>query len=81
MDFSKNPTQRRKCHYLVLFNHPVDKQPIATLARQMYPVNFKEVLRYVSGKNYIQYPNSYLDYLRVRQDELIKSGETINVGE
>ncbi|XP_060578727.1 uncharacterized protein LOC132735753 [Ruditapes philippinarum] len=43
---SKDPTQRRNCHYLVFFNNPVDMQPIATLARQMYPSNFKEMIRY-----------------------------------
>ncbi len=35
--YNKDPTQRRNCHYLVLFNNPVDKQQIMTLARQMYP--------------------------------------------
>ena len=35
--YSKDPTQRRNCHYLALFNNPVDKQPILTLGRQMYP--------------------------------------------
>ena len=35
--FSRDPTQRRNCHYLVLFNNPVDRQPIMTLGRQMYP--------------------------------------------
>ena len=34
---SKDPTQRRNCHYMVLFNNPVDKQSVMTLARQMYP--------------------------------------------
>jgi hypothetical protein len=34
---SKDPTQRRNCQYLVLFNNPVDKQQIITLGRQMYP--------------------------------------------
>ena len=37
--YSKDPTQRRNCHYLVLFNNPIDQQPIMTLARQMYPGN------------------------------------------
>ena len=45
--FSKDPTQYRNCHYLVLFNNPVDKQPIMTLARQMYPTHYKEVLRHI----------------------------------
>jgi hypothetical protein len=35
--YSKDPTQRRNCQYLVLFNNPVDKQQISTLGRQMYP--------------------------------------------
>jgi hypothetical protein len=34
---NKDPTQRRNCHYLVLFRNPVDCQTIMTLARQMYP--------------------------------------------
>ena len=37
MYFGKDPTQRRNCHYLVLFKNPIDRQPIATLGRQMYP--------------------------------------------
>ncbi|CAC5393784.1 unnamed protein product [Mytilus coruscus] len=35
--FGKDQTQRRNCHYLVLFNNPIDRQPIMTLGRQMYP--------------------------------------------
>ena len=35
--YSKDPTQRRNCHYLVLFNNPIDQQPVMTLARQIYP--------------------------------------------
>ena len=35
--YSKDPTQRRNCHYIALFNNPVDQQPVLTLARQMYP--------------------------------------------
>ena len=31
--FSKDPTQRRNCHYLVLFNNPIDKLSVMTLAR------------------------------------------------
>jgi hypothetical protein len=34
--FGKDPTQRKNCHYIVLFNNPVDRQPIATLGRQTY---------------------------------------------
>ncbi|CAC5414138.1 unnamed protein product [Mytilus coruscus] len=35
--FDKDLIQRRNCHYLVLFNNPIDRQPIMTLGRQMYP--------------------------------------------
>jgi hypothetical protein len=42
--FGKDPTQRRNCQYLTLFNNPVDKQPITTLARQMYPGKAKYFL-------------------------------------
>lgn len=54
---------------------------ISTIDALLFPFHFKEVLRYVSGKHYVQYPKTYLDYLRVRQDELIKSGVDINVAE
>jgi hypothetical protein len=36
MYFSKDPTQRRNCHYLVLFKNPIDRLPITTLGRQIY---------------------------------------------
>lgn len=35
--FSKDPTQRRNCQYMILFNNPIDQQQIMTLARQMFP--------------------------------------------
>ncbi|CAC5386531.1 unnamed protein product [Mytilus coruscus] len=35
--FGKDPTQRLNCHYPVLFNNTIDRQPIMTLNRQMYP--------------------------------------------
>ena len=35
--YSKNQTQRRNCHYIILLNNPVDKQQVMTLGRQMYP--------------------------------------------
>ena len=43
--FSRDPTQRRNCHYLVLFNNPVDRQLIMTLGRQMYPSRAGFLLR------------------------------------
>ena len=35
--FGKDPTQRRNCHYIVLFYNPVDRKHITTLGRRMYP--------------------------------------------
>ena len=34
---TKDPTQRRNCHYLVIYKNSVDSQAIMSLARQMYP--------------------------------------------
>ena len=39
--FSKYPTQRRNSHYLGLFNNPVDRQPVMTLAGQMYRLSVR----------------------------------------
>lgn len=73
--FSKNPTQRRNSQYLVLFNHPVDKQTIMILARQIYPDNPKELLRHFEEA--VSRPYGYLlvdlkattpDILRMRSD-------------
>ena len=58
-----------------------DKKLISTVDALLYPFHFKELLRYVSGKFYEKYPVSYLDYLRDRQDELLKQGVNINLGE
>ncbi|RBQ31755.1 hypothetical protein CRU92_05965 [Arcobacter sp. FW59] len=58
-----------------------DGKLISTIDALLFSFHFKEVLRYVSGKHYVQYPDSYLDYLRVRQDELLKQGVDINVAE
>ena len=55
---SKDPTQRRNCHYVVLFNNPVDKQSIMTLARQMYPRN-AELFMKAFGKA-TKYPYNFL---------------------
>lgn len=63
---------------ILLYN---DKKLISTIDALLFPFHFKEVLRYVSGKNYIEYPRTYLDYLRVRQDDLLKQGVDINIGE
>ena len=42
---SKDPTQSRNCHYLILFNNPVDRQSVMTLARQMYPGQSEKMMK------------------------------------
>ena len=44
--YNKDPTQRRNCHYLVLFKNPIDKQQVMTLGRQMYPENSHYFIRH-----------------------------------
>ncbi|KAK3084610.1 hypothetical protein FSP39_016240 [Pinctada imbricata] len=58
MYFNKDPTQRRNCHYLVMFNNPVDQQQIMTLARQMYPGNPQHLMRHF--KDATSRPYGYL---------------------
>ncbi len=58
-----------------------NKKLISTVDALLYPFHFKELLRYVGEKHYKKYPKSYLDYLRVRQSELLKQGININLGE
>ena len=43
---NKDPTQRRNCHYLILFKNPIDKQYIMTLSRQMYPEKPHHLLKH-----------------------------------
>ena len=42
--YSKDPTQRRNCHYVVLFKNPVDRQSIMTFGRQMWPHKYKDFM-------------------------------------
>ncbi|WAR06294.1 hypothetical protein MAR_021663 [Mya arenaria] len=55
---NKDATQMRNCHYLVLFNNPVDRQTIMTLARQMYPGNTEKFQKAFARA--IKNPNMYL---------------------
>lgn len=60
---------------ILLYN---DKKLISTIDALLYSFHFKEFLRYVSGKHYNKYAG-YLQYLRVRQTELIKNGTNIDI--
>ena len=75
--YNKDPTKRRNCHYLVLFNNPIDQQQVMTLARQMYPTDQQRLMRYF--KTSTAMPYGYLvvdlkpftpDHLRLRTDVL-----------
>jgi hypothetical protein len=58
MYIGKDPTERRNCHYLVLFKNPIDRQSIATLRRQMYPGRSHDFLHKFEGVT--KEPYSYL---------------------
>lgn len=44
--YMKDPTQRRNCHYLVLFKNSIGKQQARTLAQQMYLDNNQNLIRH-----------------------------------
>ena len=75
--FVKDPTQMRNCHYLVLFNNPVSRQPVKRLGRQMYPSRRNFLLQKFDEAT--ERPYAYLlvdlkpttpDSLRLRTDAL-----------
>lgn len=55
---NNDPTQRRNCHYLVLFNNPVDRQSVMTVARQMYPGHTEKFMK--TFEKATKYPYGYL---------------------
>ena len=56
--YNKDPTQRRNCQSLVVFNNPIDKHQVQNLARQMYPENPQHLMRYF--KDATSKPYGYL---------------------
>ena len=83
--FSKDPTQRRNCHYLFLFKNPVDKQRIMTLAKQSYPGKthcFLEKLEQANRKPFqfllVELKTATPEHLRLRRDILNKCGISNN---
>ena len=59
--FNKDPTQRRNCHYLVMFNNPVDQQQVMTLARQMFPGNSQHLMRHFQAATSVPYGYLVID--------------------
>ena len=71
--FGKYPTQRRNCHYLVLFNNPVDRQPVTTLGRQrrnFFLQKFDEATERPYAYLLVDLKPSNPDFLRLRTDVL-----------
>ena len=86
--FNKDPTQRRNCHYLALFNHPIDKQQVMTLARQMRPNDPQSVMR--SFHEATSKPYGYLfvdlkqftpEHKRLHQSPFSKQGDGSEIPE
>ena len=67
---SKDPTQRRNCHYLTLFNNPIDKQPVMTLARQMYPENTHKFINMFNQDTQKPYGYMVIDLKPMTQEAL-----------
>ncbi|WAQ93903.1 LOW QUALITY PROTEIN: hypothetical protein MAR_006374 [Mya arenaria] len=55
---NKNPTQRRNCHYLVLFNNHVDRHTVMKLAHQIYPGQTEKFMKAFAKAT--KYPYEYL---------------------
>jgi thioredoxin-related protein len=62
---------------IVLFD---EREEIARIDALLYSFHFKEMFRYVSGGYYKQY-DTFLDYLKPRQDELLNSGVDIDISD
>jgi len=86
--YSKGPTQRRNCHYLALFNSPIDKQQVMTLARQMYPDNYQYFMRHFSeatckpfGYLLVDLKPTTMESLRLRINALDEKPEGLPIKE
>jgi len=62
---------------ILLFNNKKEQARIDAL---LYSFHFKELFRFVSTKEYTNY-KSFLDYLRVRQQKLLKDGIDIDISD
>jgi len=58
-----------------------DGREILRIESQLYRYHFTEILRYVAGRHYVQYPRSFYDYLDVRTTEITASGRDIDLSE
>ena len=94
--FRKDPTQRRNCQYMFLFNNPIDQQQVMTLARQMYPGNtgyfiskFSDAVNKPYGYLLLNLKPTTQDNQRLlsnvfdteKEDDVISENVTINTSE
>ncbi|WP_428606896.1 thioredoxin family protein [Sedimenticola sp.] len=61
---------------IVLFDQGKE---ISRIDGLLFTYHFQEVLRYVGERHYVQYPNSFYQYLNVRTAEILKSGRNIDL--
>ena len=78
--FGKDPTQRRNCHYLVLFNNPVDRQPVTTLGRQMYPSRMNFLLQKFDEATVRPYAYLLVDLKPMTPDSLRLRSDVLGTG-
>ncbi len=45
----------------------------------LYTYHFRELLRYVGERHYEKYPNSFFDYLTPRTEQILQSGQNIDL--
>ena len=45
----------------------------------LYTYHFQEMLRYIGERHYKRYPNSFYDYLDVRTEQILKTGENVDL--
>jgi len=62
---------------IILFDKKIERARIDAL---LYSFHFKEMIRYVSGGYYNKYA-TYLDYLKPREDQLLKQGVNIDLSD
>jgi len=62
---------------IILFNNKQEQMRIDAL---LYSFHFKELFRYVSGEYYDEYDN-FIQYLTVRQSELLSNGVDIDISD
>jgi len=82
----KVTTPREYAKSLKISYHPTivlfDKgKEILRIESMLYHYHFIESLRYVGERHYVQYPGIVYDYMDVKTEKLLESGQDVNIGE